>query len=110
MQISLQNDWDTLRMLYRHPADIDLFTGALLEKPAEWGIVGNTLKFMLRDQFERLLQGDRFFYTHVGQVGSFTKEQRELINARTFSDILCDNTAILELQENVFKVPDAKVS
>ena len=53
-------------------ADIDLIIGANLETPAfEGAMVGNTILCLIADQFLRLKQGDRFYYEHGGQPGSF---------------------------------------
>ena len=46
--------------------------------------------------------GDRFFYTHTGQHGSFTKPARTLLKKRTLAGIICDNTDISAIPANVF--------
>jgi len=44
-----------------------------MEQPSfEGAIMGNTFLCLFADQFLRLKQGDRFFYEHGGQPGSFT--------------------------------------
>ena len=46
--------------------------------------------------------GDRFFYTHTGQHGSFTKSARTILKKRTLAGIICDNTDISAIPTNVF--------
>ena len=42
--------------------DIDLFTGALAERSLEGAVVGPTIGCLLGIQFQKLRQGDRFWY------------------------------------------------
>jgi len=53
-------------------------------------------------QFKKLMDGDRFFFTHKDQTGSFTPAQLEEIRKRRLSDILCENTGIAMMRGNVF--------
>ena len=46
--------------------------------------------------------GDRFFYTHTSQNGSFTKSARAILKKRTLAGIICDNTDISAIPANVF--------
>ena len=65
---------------------------------------------MVQDQFERTMQGDRFFYSHVKELGDdlngvgFTKEAREIIAARSMSGVICDTTEITKVPQNVFSL------
>ena len=52
----------SLLLFFRSPADIDIFTGALSERPVFGGLVGPTNACILGNQFRRLKLGDRFFY------------------------------------------------
>jgi peroxidase len=91
---------DTLADLYANDADsIDVFVGLLVEDDAPGMIVGETLRAILVDQFERLRRGDRFFYTR-------DLSKRELLDLRgtRLSDIIKRNTTIREIQRDVFFV------
>ena len=57
-------------------------------------------------QFKALKDGDRYFFTHKNQAGSFSKNGQETIMGRTLADIICDNTNIEKVPTNVFKVVD----
>ena len=61
---------------------------------------------LLADQFKRLRDGDRFFFTHNDQAGSLTDAARNYVLKRKFSDIICDHTDIERIQSDVFRLPD----
>ena len=48
--------------IYRHPDDVDLFTGLMSEETLEGALVGPTLGCLLALQFKNLRQCDRFWY------------------------------------------------
>ena len=52
------------------------------------------------------MYGDRFFFTHKGQTGSFTKEARATLISRTLAGVICDNTGITQVPVNVFLKTD----
>ena len=45
---------------YSHVDDIDLYTGAVSEKPIFDSMLGHTLNCLIVDQFVRLKKGDRY--------------------------------------------------
>jgi hypothetical protein len=89
-----------LTRLYGTVDAMDVFPGLLAEDRLPGAIVGETLRAILADQFERSRAGDRFFYTR-DLAGA------ELAQVRTtpLSDIIKRNTTIREIQQNVFFVP-----
>ncbi len=91
--------------LYETPIDIDLFTGGLAEVPVTDGVTGSTFNCLKALQFARTKFGDRFFFTHSNQPGSFTPEQLREIRKRTFGDIICQNSNVEMTTKNVFKMP-----
>lgn len=99
------NVWQVLGSLYETPIDIDLFTGGLAEVPVSDGVTGVTFNCLKALQFARTRFGDRFFFTHGNQPGSFTLEQLREIRKRTFGDIICQNSAVEMTTKNVFKMP-----
>ena len=62
----------------------------------------NRIYIFLERQFERVKEGDRFFFTHKNEVGSFTTAAKEIFLSRTLSGVICDNTAITSVPSNAF--------
>jgi hypothetical protein len=91
-QLSLQildaRSRENLAREYKHPDNIDLYTGAMVEDPVVNGMIGSTLSCIIGDQFKRLRDGDRFFYKNPGV---FTPEQLAEIKKASMSRVLCDN-------------------
>ena len=54
----------------------------------------------------RSKNGDRFFFTHKNQAGSFTRQGREILLTRTLAGVICDNTDIAAVPENAFALTD----
>lgn len=57
---------------FRHPNDIDLFAGALSERPAPGALVGPTFRCIIGLQFRMFKIGDRFFYENDFVPTGFT--------------------------------------
>ena len=90
-----------LAAAYEHVDDIDLWVGGLAEEHVPGGLVGETFRAILVDQFTRLRDGDRFWYeAYLGRRWADT------IRRETLSRIIQRNTDLdQELQRNVFIVP-----
>ena len=86
--------WTVLRTLYHSPEDIDLFVAGLAESRVPGGLTGRTFTCILAKQFSALKTGDRFFFTHNDQRGTFDLEQLSEIRKTTLRDIICQNTDI----------------
>ena len=99
--ISLEN-WNLLKRIYNHPHHIDLFVGGLAEEPYSGGLTGRTFQAIIGQTFRNLKHGDRFFFTHEGNMDSNEFDQ---IMGRTFGDIICDNSPFISgVLENVFLI------
>jgi hypothetical protein len=91
-----------LEDMYSSVNDVDLWMGGLAEQPVAGSMVGETFQAIITDQFERLRDGDRFFY-----VNHLPPQLVDLAEAQTLSVIIRRNTEIgTELQDNVFLFPD----
>ena len=101
-----QANWDLLSTIYAHPHHIDLFVGGLAEEPVSGGLTGKVFNAMKVKQFKNLMDGDRFFFTHKDQPGSFTKTAQKEIMNRKLSDIMCENTSLEKVPQNAFQVHD----
>ena len=61
--------------------------------------------FIISDsQFLRSKNGDRFFFTHKDQAGSFTRQGRQILIDRTLSGVICDNSDITDVPKDAFKL------
>ncbi len=90
-----------LASAYATPDDIDIWVGALAEKHMTGKMVGETIFTILKDQFERLRDGDRFWYQSYLDAATV-----QSLEATTLANIIRRNTPITtELQPNVFRVP-----
>ena len=62
-----------IRFFFRHPDDIDLYTGGMTENHVPGGNVGPTFACILGKQFHALKYGDRFWYENRDFYTGFTQ-------------------------------------
>jgi len=93
---------DAFDSVYDSVDEIDPWVGLLAEDHVPGANVGETLQLVLADQFERLRDGDRFWYEADADLDDIRAE----IEATRLRDIIVRNTGVVNLQENVFIVPD----
>ncbi len=87
-----------LASVYADVNEIDPWIGLLSEPHAPGALVGQTLRRMLADQFTRLRDGDRFWYTEYLPTDLVNQ-----VNATTLGMIIKRNTDIgEELSDDVF--------
>jgi hypothetical protein len=89
-----------LAALYDDVDDIDLWVGGLAEDHLPGSSLGATFTAIVVDQFERLRDGDRFWYENV-----FRGRQLKDLESTTLADVIERNTGVQNLQENVFFSP-----
>ena len=90
--------------MYNSPADIDLYIAQVMERPVTGSLLGPTSHCIVRDQFERLKSGDRFFYTNSHL---FNPAQLSAIKRMSLSRVLCDNAddpSEMVLPRDMFRV------
>ena len=88
-----------LHDLYEDVEFADLWVAGLAEDPLPEAMVGPTLHCILKEQFRRLRDGDRFWYEN----GVFTVEQLDEIGKTSLSRVLCDNIyGIVSVQKDSF--------
>lgn len=98
---------DVIRLfaeLYESVHDIDLASGGLAERPRQGAVVGPTFACITAKVFQALKFGDRFYYEHGEQAGSFTPDQLQQLRAASLSRIICDNTNIERIQRRVLRL------
>ena len=89
-----------LEQLYGTVDNIDLWVGGLAEDHLVGSSMGETFSTIIIDQFERLRDGDRFWYENV-----FSGDDLAEIDGTTLADVIERNTNISDLQETVFFAP-----
>jgi hypothetical protein len=88
---------DTLQGLYGSVDNIDLWVGALAEDHVPGGSVGPTMRAIIRDQFIRLRDGDRFWYQRAMDFA----DRRE-VERTNLSDLIRRNSDLTTIQPNPF--------
>ena len=86
-----------LEDLYGSVDNIDLWVGVLAEDHVEGSSVGELAQAIVADQFERLRNGDRFWYQNI-----LSGDALRQVESTTLADILVRNTTVDNLQDNVF--------
>ncbi|ELU01203.1 hypothetical protein CAPTEDRAFT_159209 [Capitella teleta] len=97
---------EKIRNLYNNSLDdVDIWPAGLLETTANGP--GELFRTIIKDQFERIRDGDRFWFENRDN-GLYTDEEIDAINKTTLRDIIIAVTDIGEndLQENIFFVGD----
>ncbi|XP_067665053.1 dual oxidase 1-like [Haliotis asinina] len=95
---------DRLQAVYGNmsfPEDLDLITGGLLETMGNGP--GQLFSLIIQDQFQRIIDGDRFWYENP-RNGLFSRDEIRQINSMTFRRILLNVTNIQQdnLPDDVF--------
>jgi hypothetical protein len=88
---------DKLESLYGEVDNIDLWVGLLAEDHVRESSVGELARTIIADQFERLRDGDRFWFENV-----FSGQELRQLRQTKLSDVIERNTDVEGLQENVF--------
>lgn len=86
-----------LSALYGDANSLDLWVAGLAEDHLRGSSVGPTFSRIIARQFERMRDGDRFWYERI-----FSGRQLAAIKATRLSDVIRRNTTITKLQDNVF--------
>ncbi|MDH4194452.1 MAG: peroxiredoxin [Nitrospirota bacterium] len=90
-----------LESVYGSVELVDLWIGGLSEDHRPGAMVGELIYTILVNQFERLRDGDRFFY-----LNAFPNFQITLLEETTLADVIRRNTTIgREIQDHVFLLP-----
>ena len=90
-----------LASAYSSPDDVDFWVGGISEDHFNGGLVGETFFTILKEQFQRTRDGDRFWYESYLDPTTLATVQEQ-----TVSIIIKRNAAIRrELQDDAFHVP-----
>ena len=85
--------------MYGTVDNIDLWVGALAEDHVRGASVGPLVQTIVADQFQRLRDGDRFWYQNV-----YSGALLQQIGGTTLADVLRRNSTATNVQSNVFKM------
>ncbi|XP_054652210.1 thyroid peroxidase isoform X2 [Dunckerocampus dactyliophorus] len=96
--------------LYKHPNNIDVWLGGLVETFLPGARVGPVFACLIGKQMKALRDGDRFWWE---TDGLFNQQQRDELLKVSLSKIICDNSDITEVHPDAFifeKYPSGYVS
>ncbi|NES77307.1 MULTISPECIES: peroxidase family protein [Okeania] len=98
----------SLEAVYSNVDEIDLWVGMLAEDNLQNSSIGELNEAILEDQFERLRDGDRFWYENDTHFAEWELGDGVLVSdwlgGLQLSDIIKSNTGIENISENVFFV------
>ncbi len=86
-----------LQSLYGSVNKIDAWVGALAEDHVRGGSTGILVKTILQNQFERLRNGDRFWYENT-----FNPRDARRLDSTTLTDVIRRNTTLSNIQQDTF--------
>ncbi|CAF3402562.1 unnamed protein product [Rotaria socialis] len=90
----------TLRDVYKHVDNIDVWVGGILEDNLPGAKVGPLFRCLIAKQFKALRDGDRYFHE---KPGIFTSQQMNSLQKTTLAKVLCENGDRIEhIPRNVF--------
>ena len=93
-----------LASVYASVDDVDPWVGGLSEAPVRGALVGPLIRAVLRDQFERVRDGDRFWYQRL-----FTGTALERLEETRLADLIRRNSGVRdEIGDQALFVPDAQ--
>ncbi|CAG0896179.1 unnamed protein product [Cyprideis torosa] len=103
--------WQLLLQAYNgNPDDIELFPAMVSETPVPEGVVGRTMACIIAEQFKRIRYGDRFFFANHYEDcpepncgRGLLDHEKPFIPRRYLSHIICENSNIEAIQQDVFK-------
>lgn len=86
---------------YKSVEDVDLWVGGLAEDHVPGALVGETVRATVKDQFERLRDGDRFWYEIYLPQNLLSQ-----VRSQSLAKIIRRNTSIGgEIQNKMFIAP-----
>ncbi|KAK0175035.1 hypothetical protein PV327_008820 [Microctonus hyperodae] len=102
---------DSITQEVKHPADVDLWSGGVSERPLPGSMLGPTFACVIATQFSNSRRGDRFWYELPNQPSSFTLEQLNEIRKSRLSRLICDNTDLIDtIQLFPMVLPDHEIN
>lgn len=100
-------DARALERIYGRIEDVDLLIGGSLELPIEGAAVGPTFACLLKKQFIKLRNSDRFWYENDLPPSSLSLEQVSAVRRVSLSGMICAHADIPRIQPKSFIQQDA---
>ncbi len=85
-----------LKQIYGNVNNVELFVGGLAENHLPGSSLGSTFTAIIADQFQRLRDGDPYFYLNQPGLAQYG------VNNVTLADIIARDTGLTNLQSDVF--------
>jgi len=107
------HDWidpkvvDKFSKMYRHPDDVDLYSGGVAENHFPDALLGPTWWCIVGYQFQRTKLADRHFYDLGGMPHSYAENQLDEIRKMSFAAILCLTTDVKSVPAFAFRTISA---
>nr|XP_057946306.1 thyroid peroxidase-like isoform X1 [Doryrhamphus excisus] len=101
---------ERILQLYKHPDNVDVWLGGLVEAFLPGARVGPVFACLIGKQMKALRDGDRFWWE---SDSTFNQQQRDELLKVSLSKIICDNSDITEVHPDAFifeKYPSGYVS
>jgi Animal haem peroxidase len=100
---------DLLEKNYESVKDIDLYVGGGLESFENFGqqLLGPTFGCIFKDQYERMISGDAYFFTHANNPYPFTQAQLNAITEFSLNGLMCSNTDLEFTNKEWVHIEDA---
>ncbi|XP_050574837.1 chorion peroxidase isoform X1 [Bombus affinis] len=97
--------------IFDRPADVDLWSGGVSERPLPGSMLGPTFACIIATQFSYSRRGDRFWYELPNQPSSFTLDQLNEIRKVQLARVICDNTDLIDtIQIYPMVLPDHEIN
>lgn len=94
-----------LRKLYKYVEDVDLYVGGHFENQIKDGLIGPTFGCIIGIQLYNSKFGDRFYYEHGKQIGSFKMDQLNEIKRKvSLASILCKTTKLKKVTRDPLRL------
>ncbi|KAJ6628978.1 Peroxidase [Pseudolycoriella hygida] len=89
---------DLLKKVYKSYEDVDFYVGGLLEAFESVGnpFAGPTFGCIIGANYNNVMGGDRYFYTHPENPHPFTKAQIDAVRSYQIPHIFCTNSGLNE--------------
>lgn len=98
-----------LESIYGNINNVDAYVGGMAEDPVGNSTLGQLFYSSVKDQYERLRDGDRFYFENTDN-GLFTAAEIEEVKRNGLRALMLRNTNMQVLPANVFLAPNSRIA